>query len=503
MRIFVFAIGGTGTRVLRSLSMLLAAGCKMPQNTTVVPIILDYDLANGDTTLVERILETYQIVRKNAYINTSTNLESPYRNDSFFATPIIRLDEIPVTDGHQTNIARTFHVEVEGSNGTFGDYIGYNHLTQPLGLDNTACLMEALYNDNPAGNSKELHLNLNVGFKGNPNIGSVVFDRWTQGKEFQFFEQNTGAGDRIFVISSIFGGTGAAGFPKLIQTIRSSTHANVNSAKIGAAVVMPYFKFADAENSAITATIFNTKTKAALNFYESCGLNDDVNALYYLSDDVNNAPGLYNNAEGGAAQRNQAHIIELLAASAIMDFANKTDIELNTNKAYEFGLEKDTYTEFNISYFGQTSKMTFLDNMSMLTYFARFFRKILPEFPNASYIKDLGLNANMLLTNAFYKKLQDFLENYSEWLKELSENNMRKFEPYKIGEDDNMRELLAHKVLKKTFFSTPLKNDFFHEKMTKAHDKYHNVILRNEELFLQISRDTMQEVLSYVENYKL
>jgi truncated hemoglobin YjbI len=84
----------------------------------------------------------------------------------------------------------------------------------------------------------------------------------------------------------------------------------------------------------------------------------------------------------------------------------------------------------------------------------------------------------------------------------MSENNMRKFEPYQIGEEDTMRELLAHKELKKGFLgSLPLKSDFFHEKMTRFHHKNNPLMPRNEELFLQISRDTMREVLTFAENY--
>ena len=48
MKTFVFGIGGTGARVLRSLTLLLASGveCK----STIVPVIIDPDLNNGDLT---------------------------------------------------------------------------------------------------------------------------------------------------------------------------------------------------------------------------------------------------------------------------------------------------------------------------------------------------------------------------------------------------------------------------------------------------------------------
>ena len=47
-RIFIFGIGGTGCRVLRSLNFLLAAGIRgFGYDTEVFPIIIDYDKENG------------------------------------------------------------------------------------------------------------------------------------------------------------------------------------------------------------------------------------------------------------------------------------------------------------------------------------------------------------------------------------------------------------------------------------------------------------------------
>ena len=48
-RLFLFAIGGTGARVLRSLIMLLAANVKLPNGIKIIPIIIDLDKTNEDT----------------------------------------------------------------------------------------------------------------------------------------------------------------------------------------------------------------------------------------------------------------------------------------------------------------------------------------------------------------------------------------------------------------------------------------------------------------------
>ncbi|MDR2474982.1 MAG: tubulin-like doman-containing protein [Bacteroidales bacterium] len=500
MKLFVFAVGGTGARVLRSLAPLLAAGCRLPENTTIVPIILDYDLNNGDTRRAENLLEKYQVVRREAY------KQSAYKDDTFFATPIMRMDQIPVANGAQSRAGQHFHVSVEGSENTFGDYIGYNLLmhntvsAKDLSLSNN--LLRSLYNDDPQSPARELHLRLNVGFKGNPNIGSVVFDKWIDGNDFHFFEENVSEGDRIFVISSIFGGTGASGFPKIIQRIRNSQHNNAANAKIGAAIVMPYFKFGDDPQSAITASFFNSKTKAALNYYESCRLNECIDAIYYLSDEVKDASGQYNNKEGGNEQKNDAHIMELLAATAIVDFANKrSDVELAVRSAYEFGLKDELKPVLHISHFDELSKERYWDNLTKLTFMLRYYQEILPKASQKlSHVVRLDLSPANFRNNNFHRALNDFLDIYKEWLLELENNTMRKFKPYNLS--SSLNEILADKPLtKKNWIGkmVPLNIDaaFFYEKMDRYYDKHQHDGLCNEELFLLVARKAMREALEY------
>ena len=45
-KLYVFGIGGTGSRVIKSLTMLLASGVRM-KSDAIVPIIIDPDVAAG------------------------------------------------------------------------------------------------------------------------------------------------------------------------------------------------------------------------------------------------------------------------------------------------------------------------------------------------------------------------------------------------------------------------------------------------------------------------
>ena len=69
MRLFLFAIGGTGARVVRSLTMMLASGIEgLDSSTEIVPIIIDYDLSNADKTRAVSALEKYSQIHSLLYL---------------------------------------------------------------------------------------------------------------------------------------------------------------------------------------------------------------------------------------------------------------------------------------------------------------------------------------------------------------------------------------------------------------------------------------------------
>ena len=68
MNVYIFAIGGTGARVLRSLTFCLASGMEcIPDGTNFIPMIIDYDKTNGDKERAKRNLTTYSNIRNSAY----------------------------------------------------------------------------------------------------------------------------------------------------------------------------------------------------------------------------------------------------------------------------------------------------------------------------------------------------------------------------------------------------------------------------------------------------
>ena len=57
-KLYVFAIGGTGSRVLRSLTMLAASGADI-QATEIAPVIIDPDVSNADLTRAVTLMNRY------------------------------------------------------------------------------------------------------------------------------------------------------------------------------------------------------------------------------------------------------------------------------------------------------------------------------------------------------------------------------------------------------------------------------------------------------------
>src|SRR5690606_14280031 len=93
-KLYLFGIGGTGSRVIKSLTMLLSAGVDF-NGFELVPIIIDPDSANGDVTRTVEILKAYQHIHER--INKEKKAES-----SFFNTPI-------------SGISQNFRLEIKGS----------------------------------------------------------------------------------------------------------------------------------------------------------------------------------------------------------------------------------------------------------------------------------------------------------------------------------------------------------------------------------------------------
>lgn len=324
-RLFVFAIGGTGERVLRSFTMVLASGGATFDNYEVFPVIIDYDKENADKVRTVELLQNYAKAHNAAFASHSASSDLKGQSGQFFAAKLRNLDGLE-------NYVFPFHPAREHEK--FREYIGYDDLA-----GDTRCtkdLLESLYDESKRADT-ELNLDMTVGFKGNPNIGSVVFHTINKTKEFAAFKSRfqPDSGDKVVIIGSLFGGTGASGIPEVVKAI----HTMQNNASIATILVLPYFSPMETANAAIVASRFNSKTKAALSFYKDSGLIDIIDKVYYVGDPY---PTVIPYSEGGKSQINNANVVELIAAMMIEHYVAGRDSD---NKEFKFSLNANIINE--------------------------------------------------------------------------------------------------------------------------------------------------------------
>lgn len=441
-RLFLFCIGGTGSRVLKALVYLLASGIKFPVRE-LIPIIIDPDKDNGDVEQIIRLLNYYQNIR---------NQIDPDKSD-FFKVKIERLSNI--TDGDVADISQEFRTDIasKGTAGeTFKNFIGYNT------LDNeTKALVQLFYNE-----QTNLESELTVGFKGNPHMGSIVLNRFQNSADFKAFVNKLSDDDGIFIVSSIFGGTGAAGFPLLVKNIREP-HSNyigkagiMKQVPLGALTVLPYFGVEKKDGSAISKDTFINKTKAALSFYGT-DLNG-INALYYVGDSVHKD---YANHEGGRHQQNQAHFIEMVSALSIVDFAQKTKNDLKSTpqgvainpQFKEFGIltpiENERYA-LDFMNLGAETRELLAPNLIRFFYAIQFWKNQLAKslsnrkLPFINGKVGASLPETLLNSPFFSDNLSPFYKGFEVWLKEISDN-VRTFRPFNFDSVE-LQEMIQNLV---------------------------------------------------------
>ena len=318
MKLYIFAIGGTGERVLRSFTMLLASGIKSFDAYDIYPIIIDYDAKSGDKKRALDSLQNYTLLHNAAFSRSG-------RKANQFFGPEIK----------QVNGLNNFVLPYAPKDGEkkFREHIGYGDLNGAT--VNTKYLLDSMY-DSSTNPTTELNLNMTVGFKGNPNIGSVVFHKLGETTVFNSFIGNydPAEGDRVVIIGSLFGGTGASGIPEIVQAIKKEK-AN---AKIATLLIQPYFEPERVDNAAVKGNMFFAKTKAAIDYYRESGLYDKISAIYHLGDFYRT---IVPYCEGGEDQHNNANLIEVLASMAIEHFVRMNVDAPLTDKEFSFSLQKD------------------------------------------------------------------------------------------------------------------------------------------------------------------
>ena len=410
-KVFVFCIGGTGERVMKSIVMLMAAGMST-NGYTIMPIIIDPHLDLEEKKNLQTLINDYISIRNRMVVDG----KAP---DGFFNA---KIDLLNTADTHTNDTNKA-----AGEDRSFAEFIEMGNLGQN---SLNKYLIQTLFSE------KNLNDKLSEGFRGNPNVGTVVLQEQQNGASwFDVFKIQCGKEDRVFIISSIFGGTGASGYPLLERKIRFDKSSDiVSDVFMGAVSVLPYYSLDDPKknNSNIDSANFITKAKAALTYYEKTVKAD---MLYYVGEQTFQCT--HENNE--KTQPDKANFIELVAASALFDFLKRD--EKPKQQQYLTRAIKNDVSPLDLQSAGEgyAPIVKCMADVCILN-------TLLDVLPKEKYFP---LKKECSYDEGFYKNdmkaINDFMAYFMRWYKELSDCK-RQFAPIKEIKPFRMSDIVKNSV---------------------------------------------------------
>ena len=352
---------------------------------------------------------------------------------------------------------------------------------------------------------------MTAGFQGNPNIGSVVLNQFDNNDIFMAFATDFKEGDKIFIISSIFGGTGASGFPllrKILQTPNVKGESGqdlpnwglVNKAPIGAISVLPYFNVGTPldDNSLVNSDTFIDKSRAALSYYKT--EDKKLDTLYYIADKLTTT---YEHHKGGEQQRNDAHFVELASAMAVLDFANPHKENKNIHRDADYKIEKTTYKEYgindkvseiNFNNLADETKTLLINPLSRFMLFRNYMMQVFEkEHRYQPYARKMFIGD--FRKKDVVQKLEAVQAQFYNWFEEMEKQN-RKFTPF------NLNSSSAFDFIKGDLnISKP--KDFRYKNWAKVDNELNLQLgkidssLENEKIFIELFYLTTEELINY------
>lgn len=309
---YIIPIGGTGARVTRAMVFLAMAGCFNGEKFKIMCI--DSDESNGDVKRLENVINTYQKVRKKLENEKLTNKE---HNDYIF--PEIVSADIDKNAGKKL-VWSPLSSEDTNSNMSMSEMVRESTMSNKI-----RDVYDFLYS------KSERDKKLVGGFYGHTSIGSyfmarqIVEDGKYTAVWADFFNNINEKEDKVFIIGSIFGGTGASGVPTVARILHEMEETK--NLPIGAIFLQPYFKpiLRKDDNHALKIdwNTFTTKTKIALEYYSKQGYNNVFREMYFIGEDNDENFMFVKNNECGDTQENKANVIEVIAATALLDFISR------------------------------------------------------------------------------------------------------------------------------------------------------------------------------------
>ena len=355
--VFVIGIGGTGMRCIESFIHLCAIG--MFDDTEVNMLALDTDKDNGNFTRLKNLKEAYRKTK-------GYNKPQEALKDTFFSAKLNYYQFSPDYSRQST----------------FVDLFDYGTLN--YNDPDKAAVADLLLTQNAR------EFDLKHGYRAQTHLGSMlmyhsIVDEIRQGNtnsDLRRFIQKlidaSSSHPRVFILGSVFGGTGASSIPIIPKAIRDAANLMSDATDIeknayfGATLLTAYFSFSAptpdelAKQKVIaTSDKFALNSQAAMMFYESDKTVEKTYQRLYMmgTDGISWRPGKVQDKveTGGEKQENDSHYIELLAAFAAWHFFNSQETGAVDNLLGLEDLKIENKLEYVYRTFDDNGKIDFKD----------------------------------------------------------------------------------------------------------------------------------------------
>lgn len=482
-KLYIFAIGGTGARVMRSLTMLMAAGELVDYE--VVPMLVDFDINNGDLVQTLGLMHMYKEIHDKSY-----DMGTPTRNEGFFCsplTPIMRF--VPNNAVGNNSFAIDMHIHHDMR---VRDLLGYQNL---FGDEyKFKLLLDSLFTTDIEG---ELNQDLCLGFKGNAKIARLGYAamKIQDTIEFRTFLNNIVPNrDKVIVVGSTFGGTGSVGILEILRQLSYNRHIPINN--IATVIIEPYFlpKPDPVIGVMDNHSLFTRRSKEFFKFYNDSGFASFINTTYKIGMD---GFVIYDSAIGGQMQRNPVHTVELLSAMAICEYARTGQqglFDYNLGQLnLQFGHDRIEMNDF----YHLPAGLRIYEYLSRLLLAARFY-------------KDYNSGNQKVIHSHFYREMQHhspidlrfgntlggIVDSVLCWIEELSSDNRFGLALFNINDPmDRMirgRQYVRHGILFH-LFSHDIIDDYI-EKMNMHYHSLRHDTIPSELLFLKLLSNSSRSI---------
>lgn len=421
-KLYLLAVGGTGVRVTKSLINLLATGVEVPaapngEPWKVVPLVIDPHKDGRDLLRMSAQLKRYRVLYE-AAIKSGTG-QAAAGGASWFSTEIRTVGELVDHGANNDPIAHLGDI----GNKKFSEYIGVDALQGAQ-----RAMASALYSEDQLG------VTMDIGFVGNPAIGVVALEELNTQPEIINLANSFQQGDRIFIVSSIFGGTGSAAFPILIKLLRNAGDLQnaqwLRDATIGALSVQPYFRVENTDGR-IRQVEFMQRTKAALHYY----LRTMPGTLQHFYTIGENSEKAIENDPGDGGQQNPAHFVELAGALSVLHFLGRGESGGGKLQEHQYALKNSGTGGVSFQDLPDQDRALVEQAMTRFGLYARYLADVgkqeLLSPKDEPYLKTVGTGFGRSPQG---EALLKFFEDWQAWVKEMA-GSARSFAPFAYGEE--------------------------------------------------------------------